>query len=205
MSSSSYNKGDFPAACCPLKPNPLETLGVDAFDEPDNIASKYLMYPVAGADDLLLRKYPISESIIALRHNAEFLALCRGILVELHKRLRTHIDVSCRLKNLVYEEIALCVPLNWDSSFLNEYLNIIKEVYPEICANGMDNVHFISESDALAHYMLQHCIGEGRLDEEWDLILFLDFGGHTMVGISQIFCTRTLTKPLPSALQLIPD
>ncbi len=200
---SLYIQGDFSNACCPFERDPLRYLGESALNEPRNVSAKYLMYLLANADDDILAKYPLSEELKAQRGNPEFLAKCHRILVEMLKNLKKHIDKACHLKRLVYTEIALSMPLQWDAPFEREYLQVryadtYIPIYP--CAKGKtveadihakiirdvfdwdddpDKTFFILESDGMANFILREDADKLR---NWELALFFEFGGHSMVS-----------------------
>ena len=138
---------------------------------------------MAGTDDDLLRQYPISEQLIEKRNDPGFLEVCRTLIIEIHSIVRAAIDHKCRRPGLGFDEIVITVPVNWGDAFQKAYLAVIRKVYNDVCTESMDNVHVIAESDAAMHYMLEHCVGgENRIDEDWNMLLFLDFGGHSMVS-----------------------
>jgi len=191
--TGSYGKGDFPTACCPFKENPLDYLGKRAQSEPNNVQAKYLVYLLVGAEDNILSEYPLSAELRRMRGNKEFLAKCRAILVELLRRLKARIDEVCRKRYLTYSEVALTVPEQWAKPFQLLYISIFKEAF------GWDDeetIHILAEADALAQYVMR--TDADSLDD-WNHVMFYDFGGHSMVGFDRyryIRCVSTNGKLL---------
>ncbi|KAK3333328.1 hypothetical protein B0T19DRAFT_458502 [Cercophora scortea] len=172
---SLFSKGDFPASCCPFSKNPLENVGEKAIELPRNVSAKYLMYLLANADDLVLEQYPLSHELRQRRGDAAFLATCRQILVQLLKNLRKRVDHVCEKKLLEYTEIVLTIPIQWEKPFQTVYVSIVAEAFG--WEGKEDSISVALEADALAHYIINE---EQRELEDWQYVLFLDFGGHSM-------------------------
>ncbi|KAK3692162.1 hypothetical protein B0T22DRAFT_475125 [Podospora appendiculata] len=172
---SLFSKGDFPAACCPFSKNPLETVGEKALELPRNVSAKYLMYLLANADDSVLSKYPLSQELRERRGDPDFLATCRAILVQLLKDIRKRIDQICEKKLLAYTEIVLTIPIQWEKPFQTVYVSVVAEAFG--WEDKLDSISVALEADALAHYVINE---EQRELEDWQYVLFLDFGGHSM-------------------------
>ncbi|KAK3322204.1 hypothetical protein B0H66DRAFT_194556 [Apodospora peruviana] len=172
-----YNKGDFPNACCPFDDDVLDTLGDKALGMPRNLSAKYLMYLLADVDDNVMAQYPLSAELRQKRGDPAFLKICRTILVELLRRLKKRLDQVCETRALQYEHVVFTIPIQWEKPFQTQYTCIIKEAFGWQDKSLMDKIHFMSEADALAHYMIQH---EMHQLDDWEVVLFLDFGGHSM-------------------------
>ncbi|KAK3375200.1 hypothetical protein B0H63DRAFT_526473 [Podospora didyma] len=172
-----FSPGDFSTACTPFTDKPLEKLGNAATGEPGHVLAKYLMYLLANAQDHVMARYPLSKELRNKRGDQAFLTTCRAILVQLIKNLKQSVDAVCAAEHLEYTEIVFTLPVQWEKPFQTAYLDIIEEAFD--WGEKMDHVHFIAEADALAHYVIT-TRAEVIEDEDWDRILFLDFGGHSM-------------------------
>ncbi|KAJ4402425.1 hypothetical protein N0V85_005307, partial [Neurospora sp. IMI 360204] len=173
--------GDFPVSCCPLDPSdPFARIGADAASEPGHVSAKYLMYILANVDDAVMADYPLPADLMALKGDAQLREDCQTILAMLFGRLRERVDDYTKRKHLFFDEIILTIPSQWDARFEAVYESIIKEVFTyenEEGAKVKKDVHFCGEADALARYIILH---EERELEDWEVVLFLDFGGHSM-------------------------
>ncbi|KAK3340343.1 hypothetical protein B0H65DRAFT_577934, partial [Neurospora tetraspora] len=173
--------GDFPVTCCPLDPNdPFARIGADAASEPGHVSAKYLMYILANVDDSVLADYPLPADLMTLKEDAQLREDCRTILAVLFGRLRERVDEYTKRRDLYFDEIILTIPSQWDATFEAIYESIVKEAFAYESKDGEKiekNVHFCGEADALARYIILH--EEKELDD-WEVVLFLDFGGHSM-------------------------
>lgn len=171
--------GDFSVACCPLADDPMAKIGAAAESEPGHISAKYLMYILAQVDDSVMADYPLSSGILDMKNHTELLDDCRVILGKLFHGLKERVDAFARKKRLCFDDIVLTIPAQWDSTFEKIYTAIIESVftYDEDGKKVKKEVHFCGEADALARYVIIK--EEGEL-EDWEIVLFLDFGGHSM-------------------------
>lgn len=173
--------GDFPVACCPLDPiDPLAKIGAQAVSEPGHISAKYLMYFLARIDPELMVDYPLPEDLMTHNEDEGFLEDCTEILSRLIKGVKERVHAIAQRKGLFFEEIILTIPAQWDTSFEDVYRPLVENVFTytnEEDEQIKPKIHFCGEADALARYVILH---EGRELEDWDVVLFLDFGGHSM-------------------------
>ncbi|KAK3357079.1 hypothetical protein B0T25DRAFT_566398 [Lasiosphaeria hispida] len=96
---------------------------------------------------------------------------------------------------MTYDEIAFCVPGSWGKPFQDQLRPLIKEAFPR---QDMNQVYFLSESIALAHYTISN---ELHQLSNWSLVLFLDFGGHSM-SFSLFLIERQNSGTLPSFVEV---
>ncbi|KAK5654194.1 hypothetical protein OQA88_7625 [Cercophora sp. LCS_1] len=183
---SIFNKADMTTLCCPFKPDPLNWIGPRARDEPEAVSLKYLLYLLVDTDDKLLERYPMSERLRNMRGNAEFKQTCRAIIVEWLKQLRRKADTKADQRAIYYNKIVFTVPFNWTKPFQEVYLDMIEEAFPDQYAadeeRGVargDNITIMAEADALAHYIIK---AEWKSLQDWNTVLFIDFGGHSMAS-----------------------
>ncbi|CCC05865.1 unnamed protein product [Sordaria macrospora k-hell] len=173
-------RGDFPVSCCPLRENPFDKIGADAVTDPGQISAKYLMYILAKVDDSVMADYPLPADILAMKDDDLLLSDCRTILAKLFSGLKDHVDDFTGRKRLCFDEIVLTIPSQWNATFENVYTSIIEDVFSYENEDGekmKKEVHYCGEADALARYVI---LNEENELEDWEVVLFLDFGGHSM-------------------------
>ncbi|KAK3401243.1 hypothetical protein B0T20DRAFT_505497 [Sordaria brevicollis] len=173
--------GDFPVACCPLhETDPFAKIGAEALSEPGHISAKYLMYFLAKIKPEDMADYPLPQDLMTYHNDETFLEDCKEILARLLQGLKERVDAVAQRRGLFFEEIVLTIPAQWDTPFENAYEKIVEDVFAytnEKNEKIKPKINFCGEADALARYVIIHEVQELQ---DWDVVLFLDFGGHSM-------------------------
>jgi hypothetical protein len=168
----------------------------------DAASGKYWFYYMAGfPQDKLLAEY---THVHALRRHAgspEFGRRFRRGLVELFVSVLNAAKALCDRKLLRITELGLSIPAQWTLEFQDVYTDIITEAYKEAHSGASiqaEDIHYIYETEAIAHYLLSKHLEELRMPTVranarravkkdarllYEKILFLDFGGHSMVRL----------------------
>ncbi|KAK2765284.1 hypothetical protein CKAH01_15657 [Colletotrichum kahawae] len=164
----------------------LVYLGEQSAPDRCAISLKYAFYILVDASDELAGQYALVEPLRKRMNEEGFRARLRRGLVELFSKIWKQIEKHCKLERLKITTISLSVPAQWmDSSgkFTEVYEGIMREV---IGARSRDmEFCFVTETEALAHYLLKDHLEELRRDGhrgEHSSFLFLDFDGHNMNG-----------------------
>lgn len=104
-------------------------------------------------------------------------------LLELFKALRAETDVQCERKRLKVEQIVLAIPSQWVGAFQDIYMSIVSDAFSGIVTE--DAIHFVKEVEGIAHYTFRDeksCFWETPRLISRETVLFLDFGGHSLVS-----------------------
>ncbi|KAH0428198.1 hypothetical protein CcaCcLH18_09212 [Colletotrichum camelliae] len=193
-SSHKHDPGDFTSTGYPFDDdNQVVYLGEQSAPDRCAISLKYAFYILADASDELVGQYALVEPLRKRMNEEGFRARLRRGLVELFSKIWKQIEKHCKLERLKITTISLSVPAQWmDSSgkFTEVYEGIMREVIgimrEVIGARSRDmEFCFVTETEALAHYLLKDHLEELRRDGhrgEHSSFLFLDFGGHNMNG-----------------------
>lgn len=174
---SKIELGDFTCEGYPFGTGPVYLR-----DAPDPtrqaIKLKYGTYLLAGANDKLLTEYPLFQTLLRHKHNSWFLERLRQGLREAFETIYERVRDICRARKMKIVEIGLTVPAQWTLDFEDVYKKLVTEVF---CIEP-SKVKFHFETQALAHYILRHHIHDIRQGDEFaNVVLFLDFGGHSLV------------------------
>lgn len=172
--------GNFPSYCCPfaLKPLDDEYLGHKAMGKVGNVPSKTLLAAMSGARDSILMKSPFGMVIVKRMEDPKFRQTVEQIPRKLLRGVRTRIDDVCQENNLEYDRIVLTIPPHWNWPELQDvYVSIVAEVFE--FQEREDRIITTTEIEGLVHYLLWM---RPELLEDWDFVLFLDFGGLSAVS-----------------------
>ncbi len=174
-----YHAGDFPSDCLPFEFFPDEFVGSKAFDRLGKCSIKYLMYLVAEEGQVELSNYPLSLRLLEKARSLDKQKLSKvtnDIFNKFFRQIKERVDATCydRQVPLRYTKVVLTIPHQWGPSFQKQYYTMISRAF-KIQA---ETICFTEESHGLAHYMLSRATNRMA---DWTLVLFLDFGGHSMV------------------------
>ena len=177
--------GDFPASCCPFRPDRLDYVGDKAINMPDSQSIKYLMYHLGNIPD---ENYPLSQKLRERKNDPLFTTIAISIIETCFRRIKDHTELLCMGLQLEYQEIALSVPGQWVQEMLDLYAEIISRVFHHV---SVDQIHWANESEALLHFILHHHgyklvrqpqpFSDVTNVEYLDILLVIDFGGHSTV------------------------
>ncbi|KAK3934743.1 hypothetical protein QBC46DRAFT_273214 [Diplogelasinospora grovesii] len=138
---------------------------------------KYAFYALANASDHLLEQYPLVTPITERKDDEAFRGRLREGLIALLTQIRVQVDQICTDNLLYIEHLAVTVPAQWTLEFEDVYKGLLDEVF-----NMPGKYVFVTETEALAHWLFRRYLLEAEREQQHDVMLFLDFGGHNMNG-----------------------
>lgn len=112
-----------------------------------------------------------------MKHDLGFRGRLLQGLHELFSHIKQRIDSVCDQQGLVVEKIGLSIPAQWTLDFEETYRNIVSDVFH----HPPGRIFFHTETVALAHYLIKDFSRVLGFSHQEDVVLFLDFGGHSMV------------------------
>ncbi|KXJ90707.1 hypothetical protein Micbo1qcDRAFT_196172 [Microdochium bolleyi] len=156
------------------------------------VSAKYAMYFLADAKSIL-DQYCVAKPLFECGDPDLKKYLEQG-LRELFQRLREEVQKVCKKKWLQVDRIALAVPSQWTSDFQDVYYGLISDIFE------VAHIEFVREVEAIAHYMFRD-----ESTDFWDvqrpsareLVLFLDFGGHSMNSCLYVVVHNPTTGEMP--------
>ncbi len=186
-----HNRTDFSATCYPFGESDRSPyIGQETDINRKGVAIKYGLYVLADASDELLEYY---HDVRALKDNAKqqwlkdnlhesLVLLCRDI----RSRVEHHFQRPGSCYGLHVARIALSVPAQWTLKFWDVYRRIVAEVFPEV---DPGQYYFATETECLGQYLMHQYRDLLQEGGPYEMILFMDFGGHNMVRT----CTYNLS------------
>jgi hypothetical protein len=185
---NSFYPGDFPSTLYVFDnfedPSVGDLYSVEReYPERLSISAKYVFYALADASDTLLEQYPLVHHLIARKEDPKFKAHLRNAMVALLSALRDRALPICRSRKWSIANIGLTIPVQWTLEFEDVYRGLVSEVFDV----NPDIIYFFTETEALARYLFKHQAAEMDPDEKHNAIMFIDFGGHNMVGLECFF------------------
>ncbi|KAK0612269.1 hypothetical protein B0T14DRAFT_343124 [Immersiella caudata] len=183
--------GDFPSSLYVFDDDDNDSAGNDRsahagvlysverdYPERLSVSAKYVFYALADASDTLLLQYPLVRDIVDRKHDPKFKARLRNAMVALLSVLRERAMPIILNKNWHIAKVGLTIPVQWTLEFEDVYRDLVSEVF-EVNPNI---IYFFTETEALARYLFKHHASEMDPNEEYNAIMFIDFGGHNMNG-----------------------
>ncbi|KAH9234502.1 hypothetical protein K456DRAFT_1696579 [Colletotrichum gloeosporioides 23] len=190
-----YGEGEFSSAGYPFGPDQRVYFGERGNKNRQEISLKYVFYvlvpEVDHGEDKFFEQYALVSPLRERQHNPAFRQKLRRGLVDLFSAVRIMVQEQCKARGLRVTSIGLSVPSQWTMEFEDVYRDIVAEVFNEVTSPN-EQLSFHTETEALAHFLLQHHL-EQLLGQEilfaiqrnkiaYKVLLFLDFGGHNMNG-----------------------
>ncbi|KAJ1325671.1 hypothetical protein MN608_08865 [Microdochium nivale] len=139
------------------------------------ISAKFAMYRLVDSKPIR-DQYCVAAPLFARKDPGLCARLRQGIR-ELFRALHEEVEETCHDTHVKINRIALAIPSQWDGSFQDEYRAIVSEIF------DITHIEFVKEVEAIAHYMFQDNLSKfwkARQHIARQLVLFLDFGGHSM-------------------------
>lgn len=155
------------------------------------ISLKYGFYPLAYANGLnddyqddVLEQYPLVTPLMNRKNDVNFLARLRQGISALLGTIHKDVKKVCEAKSFKITKVGLSIPSQWTMEFVEVYADIASGVF----GHRKDAIFFHTETQSLAHFLLQESLNTIRAQhkEEYSVFLFLDFGGHNMVSRSTV-------------------
>ncbi len=168
--------GDFPSYGYPFEPQGQVYLGDNPATDRLRVSLKFGMYPLANAKDELVEQYPFLGALMDRKDDAAFRRRLVQGLDELFSVVRGRVDEICDVCNFKVVRIALSIPCQWDLDFEDLYRSNVARVFGQ----PPSNISLHTETEALAHFLLHSSHKEIPTNNAY--VLFLDFGGHSMVS-----------------------
>ncbi|KAF4833813.1 hypothetical protein CGCTS75_v003829 [Colletotrichum tropicale] len=186
-SSHKHDPGDFASAGYPFDDDNEEVYLGEQTD-PDRLAIslKYAFYVLADASDELVGQYALVKPLQKRMNEEGFRKKLRQGLVDLLSKVWKQIEKHCKQERLKITTISLSIPAQWTDSS-GKFTEVYEDIMREVVGAGSRDMEFcfVTETEALAHYLLKDHIEELRRKGhrgEHSAFLFLDFGGHNMNG-----------------------
>ncbi|KAM7185166.1 hypothetical protein V8F33_012554 [Rhypophila sp. PSN 637] len=183
LSSTRYEKGDFPSTCYPFDdngpvyPNPDKDTST-FYPDRQSTSLKYAPYILVNSSDSFLKQYMLFEALIERRRDAVFRDRLRRGLEGLFSCIAAQVEKNCKTNKFKIAEIALTLPAQWDLEFEDLYSDIVSEVF----GAQRSNIYFCTETEALANFVIRDHLEHLEEYNSCNSILFLDYGGHNMNG-----------------------
>ncbi|KAH7014319.1 uncharacterized protein B0I36DRAFT_389249 [Microdochium trichocladiopsis] len=180
-----FQRGDFSSKGHPFDQSRSSTqvlpiyLGNESDSDRRAVSLKFAFYIFADAGADQLQHYYAVRPLLPRKHDARFRSrLWRG-LHELFGKVRDRVHEVCQAKRFRLASIAITVPVQWTLDLADTYRALVSQVFE----HEKDQISCITETEAAAHYLFKESLPEllaRRSLNKNDLVLFLDFGGHTM-------------------------
>lgn len=177
--------------CHPFDTRGEVYLGEDIDPTRDSVSLKYGMYVLSKELDNLFEEYQLHDILRQRMNNRAFRNRIEQGLKQLFSRVFDRITVVCTNRKLRLTRIGLSVPSQWKVETTEIYRSLVESVLPD---NSIE-MFFVTETEALAHFLCRNyrdLILKQPSPVGNDTILFLDFGGHSMVS-----CIRQLISYSP--------
>jgi hypothetical protein len=143
-----------------------------------SVSAKYAFYPLAGMRDTLLEQYPPVHYLMDRRDSPQVRAQLRRGLMALLSVLRDGALTVCRIKGFCIARIGLTIPVQWTLEFEDVYSRLVSDVF----AMDPANIYFYTETEALARYLYKYHADALDPKNQYNTIMFFDYGGHNMNG-----------------------
>lgn len=163
---------------------------------------KYGLYILADAPTALQKEYHLIKDLLDedRRNKEEFRRRLRLGLMQMLIKLNAKVKelITGLRKNWNVGKLGITIPAQWELEFEEEYRSILAEVFEWNPYEDRDRISFIFEPEGLAAYLLHskeyrdEAIAQSGPNEH-RMVLFLDFGGHSMVSKLQT-CSYLATE-----------
>ncbi|KAF9871149.1 hypothetical protein CkaCkLH20_11318 [Colletotrichum karsti] len=176
-----FERGDFSSMGYPFEPGLPVYQGESLDLHRQAVSLKYAIYALTRHNDDLYSQYSLVQPIWNASGDEEFKERLREGLTDLFIAVKEKVDKLCKSKDLNIKRIAITVPAQWTGTgqcLAEEYESIVSRVFD---APGREIV-FVTETEALAHYLLRDEKNLVSTGEPRFTLLFMDFGGHNMNG-----------------------
>lgn len=158
--------------------NPPYYLGEEDVPTRQHAALKYGFYVLVNELHPMFESYTLLEKFTSRKDNIAFCARIRRGLEELYLVLRERVTEICKEMNFRLDHIALTIPAEWTLEFEDVYRDIVASVFQ----HPLEAITFVTETEALVHYLFKHCTRQLQLyRKNVENLFILDFGGHSMV------------------------
>ncbi len=176
-----FNPGDFKSTGYPFEQDNSRPVYYGQLSDHSRtpVSLKYAFYLLADCSDVLLNQYRLFDELLRMKDDPAFMARLRDGLRDLFSTIRTRVHAECERKGLVVTKMGLSIPAQWTMEFEDVYMEIVTGVFDMVPA---DQVYFPTETECLAHYLFMDYWYDLNTGGPYDMILFMDFGGHNMVS-----------------------
>lgn len=179
VSTTRYQQGDFSSSGHPFDNDGPVYIGETPDPDRQSTSLKNGFYVLADASaDALIHQYSLAMPLWERKHDPAFRARLSQGLRELLSTIQRRVSHICKTQRFTIATIGLSVPAQWTLEFERVYRDLVVEVFQ----HPPSEIHFHTESEALAHYLFRKHIDELNEDGIVDAVLLLDFGGHNMVS-----------------------
>ncbi|KAL0941658.1 uncharacterized protein CTRU02_204421 [Colletotrichum truncatum] len=187
-----YKEGDFSSTAYPFDTDQPVYIGELIDPKRQGISLKYAFYVLVNesdhGEDNLFKQYSLVNPLRRHKDDPNFIFRLETGLRDLFSAVRKLATQQCKNRRLKITSIGLSIPSQWTLDFEDAYRRIIIDVF----GVPRDGIFFHTETEALAHFLLQDHRAlllesgdeEGECDSvaDYEVLLFLDFGGHNMNG-----------------------
>lgn len=168
---------------------------------------KYFMYLLAALSDEerndgIFANYLMVDALMSKRDDISFIENMKRGLNELFTGINKEAKSICEEHKIRITGVALTVPAIWtlktlkfESIYRELFVNAFTEAYPDAGINP-NSIVFLTESEALAHYIFQKHYRALHIDEKTPYILLLGLGGHSMVRLTNL--PQLHLSPMPT-------
>ncbi|ORY68911.1 uncharacterized protein BCR38DRAFT_424659 [Pseudomassariella vexata] len=179
--TSRFDKGDFSSTGYPFDEDGPIYMGEKVNPRRESISLKYAFYPLVDGSDEFIEQYRLAEPLMRRRNDQKFLDRLKQGLMDLFSRLFRRVNEVCGVMRLRVMSIGLSIPSQWELDFEDLYRGIVAEAFH----HPSEDIFFITETEALAHFLCtdidhRNHLVENRDHIHHDVVLVLDFGGHNM-------------------------
>ncbi|KAI1084554.1 hypothetical protein F5B20DRAFT_522169 [Whalleya microplaca] len=126
-----------------------------------------------------MRQYRLVEMLLENSGDQAFRNRALEGFKELFRRVKSRVDAICHTCDFEINTIGLSIPSQWNLDFEKEYRTLVAEIFKF----PAEHIYFVYETEALAHYLCTDHLPlliQQRDVIHHDVLLFFDFGGHTM-------------------------
>ncbi|KAH8890435.1 hypothetical protein GQ53DRAFT_867401 [Thozetella sp. PMI_491] len=186
---ANYGPGQIPSYADPFSDDWKNKVGSKAYQSPTGTSLKYFPYVLLGDEGGKLKDYPQLMNLReAQQTRPDFNSRLRECLHIFFTDLANRVAALCSTENRYVSQVALTIPPQWGQNFEKLYTDILLRSFEAASSEGavpafnkLDSkqIHFISEGEALAHYLITQAADKLKRTK---IVLVLDFGGHCMNG-----------------------
>lgn len=176
---NTYYAADFPSAIYPFDDVSLPVYLPDRDPGRQETSAKYAFYVFARASDELLEEYPLAHHLTERKDDTTFKNQLRKGVVGLVTVVRNAALAICKSQRYRIVKIALTIPVQWTLDFEDAYRGIILEVFHD---SDESDIAFFTETESLGRYLYKYYAHDLDPDDQYNSLMFFDFGGHNMNG-----------------------
>ncbi|KAI8233972.1 hypothetical protein K4K54_009398 [Colletotrichum sp. SAR 10_86] len=163
-SSHKHDPGDYASTGYPFDDDNEEVYLGEKTD-PDRLAIslKYAFYILADASDELVGQYALVKPLLKRMNEEGFRKKLRRGLITLFSKIWKQIEKYCKVERLRITTIVLSIPAQWTDSS-GRFTEVYEDIMREVIGAGSRDMEFcfVTETEALAHYLLKDHIEELR-------------------------------------------